>query len=63
MKPSTILVYFAEAPELHNAGTDSYDASPVHKLVARAPYDWNAELVFHPRQEHLALFTKRPIRA
>jgi hypothetical protein len=58
----TMLVYLTDAPELHDAGTDIYDASPEHNLVASAPYEWNAGLIFIPGKTTWHGFTKRPIR-
>ena len=34
--------------ELHAAGTDLYDSSPEHKLVASVTYEWNTGLIFIP---------------
>ena len=57
-----MLVYLTDAPELHDAGTDIYDASPEHKLIASAPYEWNAGLIFIPGKNTWHGFRKRPIR-
>ena len=62
VKLFTMLVYLTDAPELHDAGTDIYDASPEHKLVASAPYEWNAGLIFIPGKDMWHGFRKRPIR-
>jgi hypothetical protein len=62
VKLFTMLVYLTDAPELHDAGTDIYDASPEHKLIASAPYEWNAGLIFIPGKNTWHGFRKRPIR-
>ena len=61
VKLFTMLVYLADAPELHSAGTDIYDASPERKLVASAPCEWNAGLIFIPGHDTWHGFTRRPI--
>jgi hypothetical protein len=62
VKLFTMLVYLTDAPELHDAGTDIYDASPEHRLIASAPYEWNAGLIFIPGKNTWHGFRKRPIR-
>ena len=62
VKLFTMLVYLADAPELHDAGTDVYDASPEHKLVTTAPCEWNAGMFFVPGKDTWHGFTPRPIR-
>jgi len=62
VKLFTMLVYLSDAPELHDAGTDIYDASPEHKLIASVPYEWNAGLIFVPGKNTWHGFRKRPIR-
>jgi hypothetical protein len=62
VKLFTMLVYLTDAPELHDAGTDIYDASPEHRLVTSAPYEWNAGLIFIPGRNTWHGFRKRPIR-
>ena len=62
VKLFTMLVYLTDAPELHDAGTDIYDSSSEHKLVASAPYEWNAGLMFIPGKNTWHGFRKRPIR-
>lgn len=62
VKLFTMLVYLTDSPDLHDAGTDIYDASPEHKLVATAPYEWNAGLIFIPGKDTWHGFSKRPIR-
>jgi hypothetical protein len=62
VKLFTMLVYLTDAPELYDAGTDIYDASPEHRLVASAPYEWNAGLIFIPGKNTWHGFRKRPIR-
>ena len=62
VKLFTMLVYLADAPELHDAGTDIYDDSPEHKLVASVPCEWNAGLIFIPGKNTWHGFSKRPIR-
>ena len=52
----------SDAPELHDAGTDIYDASPQHRLVKSAPYEWNAGLAFIPGHDTWHGFSRRPIR-
>jgi hypothetical protein len=62
VKLFTMLVYLSDAPDLHDAGTDIYDASPEHELVASVPYEWNAGLIFIPGKNSWHGFRKRPIR-
>lgn len=62
VKLFTMLIYLSGEPELYDAGTDVYDASPEHKLVATAPYEKNKGLIFIPGTDTWHGFTKRPIR-
>lgn len=62
VKLFTMLVYLSGEPELYDAGTDVYDASPEHKLVATAPYEKNKGLIFIPGKDTWHGFTKRPIK-
>lgn len=62
VKLFTMLVYLSGEPELYDAGTDVYDASPEHKLVATAPYEKNKGLIFIPGTDTWHGFTKRPIK-
>ena len=62
VKLLTMLVYLADAPELHDAGTDIYDASPAHRLVESAPCEWNAGLIFVPAKNTWHGFPTRPPR-
>lgn len=62
VKLFTMLVYLSDDPNLFDAGTDVFDASPEHKLVASAPYERNAGLIFIPGTNTWHGFTKRPIR-
>lgn len=62
VKLFTMLVYLSGEPELRDAGTDIYDASPEHKLVGTAPYERNKGLIFIPGTDTWHGFTKRPIR-
>jgi hypothetical protein len=62
VKLFTMLVYLSGEPELHDAGTDIYDASPEHRLVTSAPYEKNNGLIFIPGTDTWHGFTKRPIR-
>jgi hypothetical protein len=57
----TLLIYLSSDPRLGNAGTDVYDASPAHNLVARAPYRRNAGLLFVPGADTWHGFSRRPI--
>lgn len=61
VKYFTMLVYLSDDPNLFDAGTDVYDASPEHKLVATAPYERNAGLIFIPGKNTWHGFSKRPI--
>lgn len=61
VKLFTMLVYLSGEPELRDAGTDVYDASPEHKLVATAPYEKNKGLIFIPGKDTWHGFSKRPI--
>ena len=62
VKLFTMLVYLSGEPELRDAGTDIYDASPEHRLVASAPYERNKGLIFIPANDTWHGFTKRPVR-
>ncbi|MEZ5776316.1 MAG: 2OG-Fe(II) oxygenase [Hyphomicrobiaceae bacterium] len=62
VKLFTMLVYLSEDPNLADAGTDVYDASPEHKTVATAPYAFNAGMIFIPGTDTWHGFRKRPIR-
>jgi hypothetical protein len=62
VKLFTMLVYLSDEPELRSAGTDIYDASPEHHLVATAPYERNKGLIFIPGTDTWHGFTPRPIR-
>ncbi len=57
----TMLVYLSDDPNLFDAGTDVYDDTPEHKLVASAPYEPNAGLIFIPGKKTWHGFSKRPI--
>ncbi|MGE0701368.1 MAG: 2OG-Fe(II) oxygenase [Hyphomicrobiaceae bacterium] len=62
VKLFTMLVYLSGEPELHDAGTDIYDASPEHRLVGTAPYERNKGLIFIPGKDTWHGFSPRPIR-
>jgi hypothetical protein len=62
VKQFTMLIYLSGEPELFDAGTDIYDASPEHKLVATAPYEKNKGLIFIPGTDTWHGFTLRQIR-
>lgn len=62
VKLFTMLVYLSDEPELRDAGTDIYDASPAHNLVGTAPYERNKGLIFIPGTDTWHGFTPRPIR-
>lgn len=61
VKLFTMLVYLSDDPQLFDAGTDIYDASPEHKLVATAPYEYNTGLIFIPSHDSWHGFSKRTI--
>jgi hypothetical protein len=63
VKMLTMLVYLSDDPNLSDAGTDIYDDSPEHKLVASAPYAKNKGLIFTPGANTWHGLSKRPIRA
>lgn len=62
VKLFTMLVYLSGEPELGDAGTDIYDASPEHRCVATAPYAKNKGLIFIPGLNTWHGVSKRPIR-
>jgi hypothetical protein len=62
VKLFTMLIYLSGEPELFDAGTDIYDASPEHKLVVTAPYEKNKGLIFIPGTNTWHGFTQRQIR-
>lgn len=62
VKLFTMLIYLSGEPELYDAGTDVYDATPEHNLVATAPYEKNKGLIFIPGDNTWHGFTKRPIK-
>ena len=61
VKLFTLLIYLSGEPELRDAGTDIYDASPEHKRVATVPYEKGNGLIFIPGKNTWHGFTKRPI--
>ncbi|MDR3448930.1 MAG: 2OG-Fe(II) oxygenase [Alphaproteobacteria bacterium] len=62
VKLFTMLVYLSDDPNLFDAGTDIYDSTPEHRLVASAPYEKNKGLIFVPGTNTWHGFTKRPIK-
>jgi hypothetical protein len=62
VKLFTMLVYLSREPELRDAGTDIYDATPEHNRVGTAPCMWNAGLIFIPGHDTWHGFTPRTIR-
>lgn len=62
VKLFTMLIYLSGEPELYDAGTDIYDASPEHNRVGTAPYEKNKGLIFIPGTDTWHGFSKRPIR-
>ncbi len=62
VKLFTMLIYLSDDPNLHDAGTDIYDATPDHNLVASVPYEKNTGLIFIPGTNTWHGFSKRPIR-
>lgn len=62
VKLFTMLIYLSGEPELRDAGTDIYDASPEHKLVTTVPYEKGKGLIFIPGSNTWHGFTPRPIR-
>jgi hypothetical protein len=62
VKLFTMLVYLSDDPKLFDSGTDIYDATPEHKLIATAPYEKNTGLIFVPGSKTWHGFTKRPIK-
>ncbi|MGI9426172.1 MAG: 2OG-Fe(II) oxygenase [Hyphomicrobiaceae bacterium] len=61
VKRFTMLVYLSGESDLAAAGTDIYDASPEHNLVASAPYEKNKGLIFIPGADTWHGFSRRPI--
>lgn len=61
VKLFTMLIYLSGEPELYDAGTDIYDATPEHNRVGTAPYEKNKGLIFIPGTDTWHGFTKRPI--
>jgi hypothetical protein len=62
VKLFTMLIYLSDDPNLADAGTDVYDATPEHRLVASAPYEKNKGMIFIPGLDTWHGFSKRPIR-
>lgn len=62
VKLFTMLVYLSDDPNLRDAGTDIYDATPAHNPVARAPHEKNTGLIFIPGHNTWHGFSPRPIR-
>ncbi|OYV33337.1 MAG: hypothetical protein B7Z81_11520, partial [Acidocella sp. 20-61-6] len=62
VKLFTMLIYVSEDPALFDAGTDIYDDTPAHNLVASVPYEKNRGLIFIPGAASWHGFSKRPIR-
>lgn len=61
VKLLTFLIYLSDDPNLRDAGTDIYDASPEHRRVASAPYAPNSGLIFVPGANTWHGFSRRPI--
>ncbi len=61
VKLFTMLIYLSDDPDLFDAGTDVYDASPEHKLVASVPYERGRGMIFIPGEKSWHGFSKRPI--
>lgn len=62
VKLFTMLIYLSDDPKLYDAGTDIYDDTPQHNLVATAPYEYNTGLFFIPGENTWHGFKKRPVR-
>lgn len=62
VKLFTMLVYLSDDPNLYDAGTDIYDATPEHNRVATVPYEKNKGLIFIPGRDTWHGFSRRPIR-
>ena len=62
VKRFTMLIYLSDDPDLYDAGTDIYDDTPAHNLVARAPYERNKGLIFIPAGNTWHGLAKRPIK-
>ncbi|MCB1680490.1 MAG: 2OG-Fe(II) oxygenase [Alphaproteobacteria bacterium] len=61
VKLYSMLVYLSDDPALYDAGTDVYDDTPEHKLVARVPYERNVGMTFIPAHNTWHGFAKRKI--
>ncbi|MDE2030444.1 MAG: 2OG-Fe(II) oxygenase [Alphaproteobacteria bacterium] len=61
VKLFTMLIYLSDDPNLADAGTDVYDATPAHNLVATSPYGKGKGLIFIPGHNTWHGFTKRRI--
>ncbi|MDE8350000.1 MAG: 2OG-Fe(II) oxygenase [Acidocella sp.] len=61
VKLFTMLIYVSDDPQLFDAGTDIYDDTPEHRLVASVPYEKNRGLIFIPGTNSWHGFSKRPI--
>ncbi|MDE1901927.1 MAG: 2OG-Fe(II) oxygenase [Alphaproteobacteria bacterium] len=62
VKLLTMLIYLSDDPQLADAGTDVYDATPHHNKVATSPYGKGKGLIFIPGKNTWHGFSKRPIR-
>ncbi|MGE3623722.1 MAG: 2OG-Fe(II) oxygenase [Bdellovibrionales bacterium] len=62
VKLFTMLVYLSDDPDLFDAGTDIYDDTPEHNLVASAPYGKGKGLIFIPGEKTWHGLRKRTIR-
>ena len=62
VKLFTMLIYLSDDPNLFDAGTDIYDDSPQHKLIATAPYEKNKGMIFIPGEKTWHGFTPRTIK-
>ena len=60
VKKFTMLIYLSKGPDCADWGTDVLDAS--RKVATRAPYAFNAGLVFIPGADTWHGFAPRPIR-
>ena len=62
VKLFTMLIYLSDDPALCDAGTDIYDDTPEHNIVATAQYEKNRGMIFIPGKNTWHGFSKRPIK-
>ncbi len=62
VKLFSLLICLSDDPNLFDAGTDIFDSTPEHRLVASVPYEKGRGVIFIPGENTWHGFSKRAIR-